>query len=233
MIPNENVLRLKSRRDIYDLILQNPGLHLRELSRRTDISFGGLRHHLNFLIKLNLIKTETNRRYVRYYATNVMSKENIEIMNLLRQDVPRRIILLLLLKGPGEIFKDKKTLKKAMKKPNTDFFIYSKKELMGLTKYWKEPFNNLFSLHKHPTTLDFHLKKLIDADIIEVIKEGKALKYRIKDQDRIFWLLLKYNEDFSDQSVDMFLMWTRYFSPQTMGKLVDRFYDMLPHPYHV
>ena len=65
------------------------------------------------------------------------------------------------------------------------FRTHSKKELIELTKYWKGPNVHLFYLNKHPTTLDFHLQKLLDADIIEKVKIGKEIKYRIKDADKI------------------------------------------------
>ncbi|MCK4365849.1 MAG: winged helix-turn-helix transcriptional regulator [Thermoplasmatales archaeon] len=56
MISNENILELETRRQIYNIILENPGLHLRELSRRTNLSFGGLRHHLNYFGIMILLK---------------------------------------------------------------------------------------------------------------------------------------------------------------------------------
>ena len=36
MISNENILELETRRHIYNIILNYPGLHLRELSRKSD-----------------------------------------------------------------------------------------------------------------------------------------------------------------------------------------------------
>ena len=70
MISKENILQFETRRNIYNFIVERPGLHLREISRRINISFGGLRHHLDILKKQELIITKTNYGYTRYYATH-------------------------------------------------------------------------------------------------------------------------------------------------------------------
>ena len=121
MIFKENILKLEKRREIYNFILENPGLHLREISRRINISFGGLRHHLDILKKQELIITKDDLKYTRYYATQKVGKNDREILNLLRQDVPRKIIYLLLTPGPGDIYKTKETQEKAMSIPSTFF----------------------------------------------------------------------------------------------------------------
>lgn len=64
------------------------------------------RHHLNFLEKYGLIITKADHRYTRYYVIQKVGKQDKEILNLLRQETPRRIFMLLLTPGPGHIFKD-------------------------------------------------------------------------------------------------------------------------------
>ena len=48
------ILNLENRRKIYNYIRDNPGLHLRELSRRLNIAYYNLDYHIRYL-KLSLI----------------------------------------------------------------------------------------------------------------------------------------------------------------------------------
>lgn len=96
MISKENFLELENRKKIYNYILKNPGIHLQEVSRKTNISYSTLRHHLDYLKKQGLITTKSNRRYTRYYVTQKVGKKDKEIISLVREEIPRKIILLLL-----------------------------------------------------------------------------------------------------------------------------------------
>jgi len=51
MISNKNILEHDIRQKIYRFILENSGLHLREISRRMAIPKSTLRHHLKYLNK--------------------------------------------------------------------------------------------------------------------------------------------------------------------------------------
>lgn len=233
MILKEDILKLKTRQEIYNFILKYPGLHLREISRRMNISLGGLRHHLNYLKKHGLIVTKTHGRYTRFYVIQKVDEKEKEIINLLRQEVPRKIILLLSCKGPAHLYKPKKNKRYNNKIDRKNYpTAFSKKELIELTKYWKEPYAKMFNLHKHPTTLDFHLQKLLDADLIEIIKTGKEIKYKLRDTDKLFTFLIIYNKELSEETVNLRLMWTRLFSPQNIDSISDYVYNILPHPYH-
>jgi DNA-binding transcriptional ArsR family regulator len=233
MILKEDILNLKTRQEIYNFILKYPGLHLREISRRMNFSLGNLRHHLSYLKKHGLISTKTHSRYSRYYVIQKIDENDKEIINLLRQEIPRKIILLLSCKGPAYIFKPNK-YKKYNAKLNRKKYprAFSKKELIELTKYWKEPYATMFHLNRHPTTLDFHLQKLLDADLIEIVKCGKMIKYKLKDVEKLFTFLIIHNQELSEDTVNLFLMWTKLFSPQNIDSISDYVYEILPHPYH-
>jgi len=231
MISKENILKLGTRRKIYNFILEYPGLHLRELSRRTNIPLGVLRHHLNFLKKQGLVIKKTDRRYVRYYVTQKVGKKDKEIINLLRQEVPRRIILLLLSPGPGNIYQNKDTQKKALKNPATFLKTYSKRELVELTRYWNGPYGGLFHLRKHRTTTDFHLEKLLDVDLIEKVKVGKEIKYKLKDEDMIWVFLIRYKNALSNASIDRYLIWRDDTVEEMTDLIIEAVFDIFPHPY--
>lgn len=234
MITKDNILKLKTRRLIYDLILKNPGLHQREILRRTKLSSGVLSYHLNFLKKQELIITRVNRRYTRYYIKDTVGKNEKEILNVLRQKIPLRIVLILLTPGPGDIYKNKETQITALKNlaTHTHLKIYSKKELVGLTMYWDGPYSKLLKLSKHRTTIDFHLNKLFNIGIIEKIPIGKEIKYKLKNENLIWRFLIKYKKVLSDESINRSLIWAEDKVDNIIDPLMEIIFDIFPHPYH-
>ncbi len=92
-------LALGARNKIYRVISKSPGLHFRELQRRTKIATGSLQYHLDFLMKRRLIKAEKRGKFVRYYSTRgEQLGEDEGTIGLLRQPSLRKIILFLLSK---------------------------------------------------------------------------------------------------------------------------------------
>src|SRR6266571_256948 len=49
---DEEILAVKTRRDLYEFVRKNPGFHLREVSRALDLSITLVDYHLRFLEKL-------------------------------------------------------------------------------------------------------------------------------------------------------------------------------------
>ncbi len=95
----DTTLELDSRNRLYSLIEKSPGLHFREIQRRSGIAVGSLQYHLDFLQKRSFIHTVREGKFVRYYAMKTQHVvENKEIMNTLRQNQPRHILLFLLQK---------------------------------------------------------------------------------------------------------------------------------------
>jgi len=230
MISNEKTLELETRRQIYNVILKNPGLHLRELSRRIYISYGNFIHHLNFLTKQDFIVTKSDRRYTRYYVSKKVGREEKELLNILRQDIPRKIVLLLLSFGPPEHYKDYPD--HSEHDPSLHTNLHSKKELAVLSKYWGSPYEELFNLKKHRTTIDFHLKKLVDANIVEKTQNGREIKYKIKEDLTIVLFLIKYKKTLSDPLVDQWLEWLNRSVEIIKDRPLDVIWEIFPHPYH-
>lgn len=90
-------LELEIRRKIYNHILKSPGLHERELSRKLNIPLSTLDYHLFHLKKRNIISVHLDGRYTRYYIAEEISVRDKKLLSLLRQRVPRRIVIFLLL----------------------------------------------------------------------------------------------------------------------------------------
>jgi predicted transcriptional regulator len=96
-INDTNILKLKNRREIYDLVLNNPGLHVREISRKLNIPKTTANYHLRFLERKSLVKSEIKGKFTRYFASNNLGIVEKNILRFLREDIPRRIFFSTLL----------------------------------------------------------------------------------------------------------------------------------------
>jgi len=97
----EEATQLNSRKQIYNLINSNPGLHFREIQRRTNIAVGSLQYHLDVLKKKHLIRIEKDGKFNRFYSIRgTQLGENERLMELLRKETTRRI-LIYLIEHPG------------------------------------------------------------------------------------------------------------------------------------
>lgn len=91
----EDALALDVRKKIYNALKRSPGLHFRELQRRTKLATGSLQYHLDYLQKRHLLKQEKDLKFTRFYLVRD-SFEGQKEMNVLRQESLRKIVLLLL-----------------------------------------------------------------------------------------------------------------------------------------
>lgn len=91
----EDALLLDVRKKIYNSLKRSPGLHFRELQRRTKLATGSLQYHLDYLLKRHLLKQEKDLKFTRFYLVRD-SFEGQKEMNVLRQESLRKIVLLLL-----------------------------------------------------------------------------------------------------------------------------------------
>jgi predicted transcriptional regulator len=96
----------KLRRKIYDVISQNPGLHLSKISQILNIRISLAEYHLRSMQKDGLLIISKEKGYKRYYIfeddIGVLDKR---LISLLRQEIPLKIILFLL-KNPNSRHKD-------------------------------------------------------------------------------------------------------------------------------
>ncbi|MDY7080940.1 MAG: metalloregulator ArsR/SmtB family transcription factor [Halobacteria archaeon] len=94
----DDEIELESRREIYQTIDENPGIHFRELLRRLDYAQGTLQYHLRWLEDENLIQESQDSDFTRYY-TRGFETEDKRTMNALRREYSRRIIAYLSREG--------------------------------------------------------------------------------------------------------------------------------------
>lgn len=165
----EKGLELKTRRAIYYHILKNPGLHEREIARQLDMPLSTLDYHLYYLKKRELIHAKSDGHYTLYYITGKIGARDKLILACLRQNVPRRVVIYLLL--------------------------------------------NKFCTHKElcthldlaPSTTSFHLKKLVEKNIINRKEIGRETVFSVIEPDHISDLIISYKKSFLDDAVDRFV----------------------------
>jgi predicted transcriptional regulator len=96
----DDPLELETRKRIYQHLQRFPGAHMREIGRELNIPMGTLEYHLHYLVKADLLTTRQDPRYTRYFATGGLSRQEKDVLAVLRQKVPRQIAAHLLL-HPG------------------------------------------------------------------------------------------------------------------------------------
>jgi len=159
--PKQKVNDPEIKKRIYDYIVKHPGLHFSELSRKLKIPKSTVNYYLHNLKKNGFIITRRDKRYTRYYADGLLGTFDVKIIDLIRQDVPSKIIFYL--------------------------FSHPGSSQIEISRY----------LDKHPTTISFHLEKLISSDILECNPMGNKIHYNLKHQKYISNLIDKYgNDDF-------------------------------------
>jgi predicted transcriptional regulator len=100
----EKVLELEARKRIYDFVVASPGTHLREIQRQIALPLGTVEYHLKYLVEREMLVEKSDGNYKRYYPVGVYGSVDRQLLSLLRQEVPRRIVMKLLL-NPGMNFK--------------------------------------------------------------------------------------------------------------------------------
>ncbi len=95
-VTRRRILELGIRDDLHSLISRCPGIHFREIQRRVQVATGQLSHHLRLLVKAGLLRTESDGKYLRYYAEVDMNLEEKRVLELAHRRSVRRILLCLL-----------------------------------------------------------------------------------------------------------------------------------------
>ena len=102
----EEVLEYETRRRLYQLIESEPGLHMRELERRTGIPLGTLRHHLRYLEEHGLVDLVEDKNVTRYFASVLPEEADRRALAALRQEALRRVLLYVLTRGGSASYQD-------------------------------------------------------------------------------------------------------------------------------
>jgi len=178
------VLELQRRREIYEFVAQNNGVHLRDIARQMNLPVTSLRYHLAFLEKRGLILFRQDGKYTRYFVTQEVSEQEKKILTCLRRKPTLHILLC--------------------------FLIAVQCSQKDLSRF----------LEKHPATISFHLKHMLQAGIIEQVPIDEGVVhtktqpsivrrpqvssekvYVLTDHGMIYDLLLKHRHNLGDDAL--------------------------------
>jgi len=132
---DEDVLELENRRRIYQLVSKFPGMYLREIEKQLGLAMGVLEYNLSYLEKKSILTVEREGNRKRYFVGDDISFGDKTTIGILRQEIPRRIVLHLML-NPKASFQDvlaqftisKSTLSFHMKKLTEASIVEGEKE---------------------------------------------------------------------------------------------------------
>ena len=86
------ILKLATRRRVYNTVQRCAGCHFRELQRRCKLPHGVVKYHLDYLSRHKIIRQEKLGNNVRYFPRNLPSQEE-RLLGLLRSPTSRQIII--------------------------------------------------------------------------------------------------------------------------------------------
>ncbi len=95
----KDALELETRRRMFQKISDFPGMYFRELQRALKLEVGEAEYHLSYLEKSGLISFEVEGKRKRYFAKGKVAAYDRRLLTILRQEVPRRIVMEILLGG--------------------------------------------------------------------------------------------------------------------------------------
>ena len=222
---NKNILNLKTRRDIYNHILRKPGVHLNALCKRLNIRKNNVCYHIDILEKNGLIYSSFDDGYLRFYPVKLNEKEAEKVANLFDKtfnyESKSRILTLFKYYIPGR--NEKKILTIIHRPVPRDIlsilFPDFEHSLLELSR----------SLDKHWTTVSFHLNKMEKLGIIEKVRYGKEVKYRIKDYYymlRISFMYGGWHEQVNSEGEIEYVI-----SGSIYDSIYDVFNEIFPSPF--
>ncbi len=92
-------IEVENRKKIYQIIEDYPGLHMREIKRRAEMSMNLVRYHLGQLKKYEVVEEVEEGEYKRYYPKEGEMRVDFEdkrYLALLREEIPLNVVVYLL-----------------------------------------------------------------------------------------------------------------------------------------
>jgi hypothetical protein len=90
---DETSFELKRRRELYEFIAHNSGLHMRDISRQMNIPFTSLKYHLIYLEKKGFIISKEDGKFNRCFISHDISDQEKKVLNCFRKKTTLHIIL--------------------------------------------------------------------------------------------------------------------------------------------
>ena len=177
---DDEILAVLARRRLYEFVRANPGFHLRELARATDLSITLADYHLRFLEKHELVSSAMDGEYKRFYpryalgdagARPALSDREKATLGLLRQPVPLRVVSFLMEREAAQ-----------------------HKEILE-------------QVPVSASTLTHHLKKLVAGG---VLARDPDQRYRVSDGRGVARLMVSYDLATADQVDTFVRVWGEF-----------------------
>ena len=166
------LLELDTRRAIYELVLAAPGLHLREIQRRLGMHVNLVEYHLGHLIASELVVEVKDAGYSRFYPTQTPGAGG-GVDRLTSQE--KRLLGLLRQPMPLRIIVYLLAAGRAQHKQLCDH--------LGCA----------------PSTLTYHMKRLIRGQVVAQVTAGEGKGYWLVDRRGVARLLVLYRPAPFDQ----------------------------------
>jgi predicted transcriptional regulator len=166
------LLELETRRAIYSLVLSQPGLHLREIQRQLGMHVNLVEYHLHHLIASELVVSVQQGGYNRFFASQAPG-EGARVDRLTSQD--KRVLGMMRQPLPLRIM------------------VYL---LAAGSAQHKDVCDHLGCA---PSTLTYHMKKLVRARIVIQRSAGEGKGYNLADRRGVARLLMLYRPAPFDQ----------------------------------
>ncbi|MHA2035538.1 MAG: hypothetical protein ACXACX_20025 [Candidatus Hodarchaeales archaeon] len=99
-LTRNEILLNSNRKQIYDFIIENPGVYRNKLARKLDLSTYLIKWHVSMLIKFNLIRQQKLSNYTAYFDSS-RRQENDLILHTISRDKCVRIINFLKINEEG------------------------------------------------------------------------------------------------------------------------------------
>ncbi len=152
-----------ARKKIFDEIQKTPGIHFREIQRRTNLAVGTLQYHLNYLEKKRLVKTEKKGKFLRYYSIREKSDDSErELLSVLRQQSTRRILLFILTQGNATNLEISRELKLSPSTVSWHLKNLSELKILGKRKLGRESVYYVLEPEKLATIVVGHQSSFLD-----------------------------------------------------------------------
>ncbi len=170
------LLELETRRDIYNLVYSQPGLHLREIQRQLGMHVNLVEYHIHQLIGSELVVSVHQGGYNRFFPAQApgsdrqvdrLTSQEKRVLGMMRQPMPLRIMVYLLATGSSQ---------------HKDICDH-----LGCA----------------PSTLTYHMKKMVKGQMVVQTTAGEGKGYHLSDRRSVARLLMLYKPAPFDQ-VDAF-----------------------------
>ena len=184
----KNGLTLKTRRNIYNFILKNPGVHYREICKLLKIRKTNVTYHLKYLIKKELVTENNKDGYTRYYVVKLEGEKEQIIAKILAENHTNEPVItfqkLFKFYTPGR--QDKEIIsilrQETIQKIVRFLYVFPNSTQVEISSFFG----------KHQTTISSYIKKLVEKNILTRNKNGKRIYYKLTDEDYIYYILGTY-----------------------------------------